>query len=154
MNADHYDSENLVQIQVEPKRHHGCKFCQLEEMWKTFIDRNSSVYNQGIFVVSITIMINRLLCLLAILESARHHLDECQYRPTHVFYFRFFQIDFWIWFSNSTINFTAMSHPRNLRICFEIITQPIKIFLTTNARLILGLSHNLLGLSATLTNAF
>ncbi|MDD1758675.1 MAG: hypothetical protein LUQ22_08085 [Methanotrichaceae archaeon] len=31
MNAGHYTSENPVQIQAEPKWHHSCKSCRLEE---------------------------------------------------------------------------------------------------------------------------
>ena len=31
MNAGHYTSENLVQIRVEPKWHHSCQFCRLDE---------------------------------------------------------------------------------------------------------------------------
>ncbi|MDD1753414.1 MAG: hypothetical protein LUQ38_10055 [Methanotrichaceae archaeon] len=31
MNAGHYSSENPVQIQAEPKWHHSCQFCRLEE---------------------------------------------------------------------------------------------------------------------------
>jgi hypothetical protein len=31
MNAGHYASEDPVQIQVEPKWHHSCRYCRLEE---------------------------------------------------------------------------------------------------------------------------
>jgi hypothetical protein len=31
MNAGQYTSENPVQIQAEPKWHHSCRFCRLEE---------------------------------------------------------------------------------------------------------------------------
>ena len=32
MNSSHYDSKNPVQVQVEPKWHHSCESCRLEEM--------------------------------------------------------------------------------------------------------------------------
>ncbi|MDD1742776.1 MAG: hypothetical protein LUQ47_05520, partial [Methanotrichaceae archaeon] len=32
MNSGHYESENPIQVQVEPKWHHSCEYCRLEEM--------------------------------------------------------------------------------------------------------------------------
>ena len=32
MNSDHFDSENPIQVQIEPKWHHSCESCRLEEM--------------------------------------------------------------------------------------------------------------------------